>query len=131
MKNKRPYIKLTDLIIILLVISVSVASFVFIYLKTSEASSPATAEIRVNSQLVRTLELSSIRTPYEVTIEGNLPVTLDVSREGVRFIKAQCPDGLCMHSGLIEANESAACLPAGVSVKVVAQSTPEIDGIVG
>jgi len=128
---KRPYFKLTDLIVILLVIFVSASSFVFIHVKNQAVSAPAVAEIRVNSQVVKTIELTSVRTPYEITVEGNLPVTLEVSREGIRFIKAKCPDGLCMHSGLIEANESAACLPAGVSVKVLAQSEPEIDGVVG
>ncbi|MBQ7386022.1 MAG: NusG domain II-containing protein [Ruminococcus sp.] len=128
---KRPYFKLTDLIVILLVIFVSASSFVFIHVKNQAGSAPAVAEIRVNSQVVKTIELTSVRTPYEITVEGNLPVTLEVSREGIRFINAKCPDGLCMHSGLIEANESAACLPAGVSVKVMAQSEPEIDGVVG
>ena len=131
MKKKRPYFKLTDLIIILIVLVVSVSGFVFIYFKTTGNNSPAVAEIKVKSKLVKTIELTTVEAPYEITIEGNFPVTLEVSSEGVRFISSQCSDGLCIHSGLIEANESAACLPAGVSVKVTAQTESEIDGIVG
>lgn len=129
--KKRPYFKLTDLIIIIIVLLVSVSGFTFVYFKTSETYAPATAQIRVNTQLVKTIELSKIESPYEITVDGNFPVTLEVSCDGVRFIKSECPDGLCIHSGLIEANESAACLPAGVSVKVTAEDKAEIDGIAG
>lgn len=131
MKKKRPYFKPMDLIIISIVLLVSVSSFVFIYINASEGSTPAVAEIRVNAQLVKTIDLREVEAPYELTVEGKFPVTLEISNEGVRFINSECADGLCMHSGLIEANESAACLPAGISVKVISQSEPEIDGLVG
>ena len=131
MHKKRPYFKLTDLIIILIVLFVSVSSFVFIYLKTMGNNLPEVAQIKVNSQVVKTIELTEIETPYEITVEGNFPVTLEISREGVRFVNSECPDRLCINSGLIKANQSAACLPAGVSVRVMAETASEIDGIVG
>lgn len=129
--KKRPYFKTTDLIIIFIVLMVSVSSFVFLYFKLSGNASPSFAEIRVKNELVKTIELSETQKPYEIIIEGNFPVTLEISREGVRFVNSECPDGLCIHSGLIGANESAACLPAGVSVKVISESETKIDGIAG
>lgn len=131
MKNKRPYFKPADLLIILIIVSVSLSSFAFILHKTSKNEAPSIAQIRVNSKLTQTIDLKAIETPRVLTVEGNFPVTLEVSKEGVRFLESECPDGLCINSGLIKANMSAACLPAGVSVSVKGEVNAEVDSVVG
>lgn len=131
MKEKRPYFKISDLIIIMLVIIFSVTGFVLLALKRGTSSVPCKAEIRVNTRLIKTIDLKDVSEPYTLTVEGNFPVELEVSKEGVRFCDSQCPDKLCIHSGLIKSNSSAACLPAGVSVTVKGEGIPEVDGIVG
>lgn len=115
---------------VLLVLLVTAAGVLLIALRHS-GSNAATAEIRVNTRIMKTLDLSEVSEPYEISVEGNFPVVLEVSKEGVRFVSSQCPDKLCVHSGLIEANESAACLPAGVSVTVKGEGEPQVDGVVG
>lgn len=131
MNRIRPYFKKTDLIIIALVLLVSAASFIFLGLKIADNDTPAKAEIRVNTKLSETIDLTRVTEPYEVTVDGNFPVTLEISSDGVRFIESQCPDKLCIHSGLIKANQSAACLPAGVSVTVKGEGKTEVDTVVG
>lgn len=132
MLNKsRPYIKKADLLLVLLVLLVSAAGILLLVFKHIDNNTPTSAEIKVNAKLVKTIDLTEVSEPYELKVEGKLTVTLEVSREGVRFKESECPDKLCIHSGLIEAGGSAACLPAGVSVTVKGAETPEVDGVVG
>lgn len=131
MKKQRPYIRKTDLLMVFSVLAVSAAGFITLALSHSRESTASIAEIRVNTEVIETIDLTKAEKPYEITVEGNIPVTLEISREGVRFVSSACPDKLCIHSGLIEANESAACLPAGVSVAVKGEGEPEVDGVVG
>ena len=130
-KMKRPYFKKTDLLPICVVLIVAAAGAIFLISRELNEDVAETAEIRVNSDIIRTIDLKNITEAYEIEVNGNLNVTLGISRDGVRFINSECKDKLCVHSGLIEAHESAACLPAGVSVTVKGGNAPDIDGIVG
>lgn len=131
MKVSRPYFRKSDLIIVLLVVLTAVAGFIFLCFNLSTDSTPALARIKVNTKLYKEIDLTKVTDPYEIEVKGNFPVTIEVSSEGVRFISSDCPDKLCIHQGLIKSNESAACLPAGVSVTVKGQQTADIDGVVG
>lgn len=128
---KRPYFKKADLLPIFVVILVATIGVVFLIYNELRHDTPEIAEIRVNSEIIRTIDLKNVAEPYEISLEGNLKVTLEVSRDGVRFTDSQCKDKLCVHSGLIKAHESAACLPAGISVTVKGNTSSGIDGIVG
>ena len=131
MKGSRKYFRKPDILIILLVIITSVAGFVFMYFTLSSHSVAAAAEIRINTKLYDVIDLTKVNEPYEITVEGNFPVTLEVRPEGVRFIHSDCPDKLCIHQGLIKSGQSAACLPAGVSVSVKGQDKASIDAVAG
>lgn len=131
MKGSRKYFRKPDLLIIFLVIITSVMGFVFLYSTLSSDSVAATAEIRVNTRLYDVIDLTKVHEPYEITVEGKFPVTLEVSARGVRFIHSDCPDKLCIHQGLIESGRSAACLPAGVSVSVKGQDKASVDAVAG
>ncbi len=131
MKKNRPYFRKTDILIILLVLLISAGGIVHLVLSHYKKEAPSIAEIRINARLEKEIHLASVSEPYEIIVEGKIPVTLKVSKDGVQFIKSDCADGLCLHSGLIEANESAACLPAGVSVTVRSEGKTDIDAVVG
>lgn len=131
MSKTRPYFRKTDILIILLVLIISAGGVFHLVFSSADKSAPTVAEIRINTKLEKEINLTSVAEPYEIIVEGNFPVTLKVSKDGVQFLKSDCPDGLCIHSGLIEANESAACLPAGVSVTVRGESKADIDAVVG
>ncbi len=131
MKVSRPYFRKSDLIIVLLVVLTAVAGFIFLCLNFSSSTTPSLAQIKVNTKLYKEIDLTKVTDPYEIEVKGNFPVTIEVSSEGVRFISSDCPDKLCIHQGLIKSNESAACLPAGVSVTVKGQQNADVDGVVG
>ena len=109
---------------------VSAAGF-FMWGAFFSSKPPETAEIRINGKVYQTVNLSEITTPYEITIDGKVPVTLELSSEGVRFTDSLCKDKLCIHSGLIRSGQSAACLPAGVSVSVSGNAQSGVDAVVG
>lgn len=127
-KKSRPYFRVKDLFIILIVLITGIGGFFLIHLQSSDQT-PKNAEIRINNKIYRNISLSDIREPYEITVEGNSKVIIEVSSEGVRFKHSDCPDKLCIHSGLIVSGQSAACLPAGVSVKVTGNSENAVDAI--
>lgn len=131
MNKSRPFFRKTDLIAVLMVLSVFCGTIIFYSVNHSSQSHPAYAQIRVNSRLYKTVDLKGVSSPYELVVDGNFPVILEISSQGVRFISSSCPDKLCIHSGLITENRSAACLPAGVSVSVKGENSPSVDGIVG
>ncbi len=66
-----------------------------------------------------------------VTVEGNNGTVLSIEIAGgrVRVLDSNCPDQVCVHSGWLSKNgQTAACVPAGVSVRVVGGSQ-EVDGV--
>lgn len=54
------------------------------------------------------------------SIDADLPVTLEVKNNRVRFIHSVCPNHICEGYGWIGLEgEFAICLPAGVTVQIV------------
>ncbi len=65
-----------------------------------------------------------------VTVQGeqNIVLTLEIADGRVRVSASACPDQVCVHSGWLSHNgQVAACVPAGVSVRVVGE--PVVDGV--
>lgn len=75
----------------------------------------------------------SLHTPAVRTVEGKngISLTLEVADGCVRVRESGCPDQICVHSGwLSSAGQTAACVPAGVAVRVTGDST-EVDIVAG
>ena len=65
------------------------------------------------------------------TVEGKDDIVLSIEIDGgcVRVAHSDCPDQVCVHSGWLSKNgQTAACVPAGVSVRVVG-GIGEVDGV--
>lgn len=65
------------------------------------------------------------------TVEGDNSTVLSIEIDGgsVRVQSSSCLDQVCVHSGWLSKNgQTAACVPAGVSVRVVGGSQ-EVDGV--
>jgi len=74
-----------------------------------------------------TLPLSqdTVRT---VTGRDGITVTVEVKGGAVRFSHSDCPDKLCVHSGALkQTGAAAACVPAGVTLRVVGEG--EVDAV--
>ena len=61
---------------------------------------------------------------------GGIEVVVEVKNGAVRFAASGCPDQICVHSGwLTRAGETAACVPAGIALRVEG-GEPEADAVV-
>ncbi|MBQ9964046.1 MAG: NusG domain II-containing protein [Clostridia bacterium] len=65
-----------------------------------------------------------------VTVQGEQDIVLTVEIVGgrARVRESRCPDQVCVNSGWLSQNgQVAACVPAGVSVRIVGE--PVVDGV--
>ena len=67
----------------------------------------------------------STASPYEVTLPYTLTLgkqpqaVIQVERGRIRYLSAECPDGLCVKSGwLSQPGDTAACLPARTVIAI-------------
>ncbi len=79
------------------------------------------AVVTVTYGNIKYIEYIELEKEQLVAIDAKLPVHLQVMDGGICFIESVCPDHDCERFGVLSAEgEWAACLPAGVSVQVVA-----------
>lgn len=108
-----------------LIIFVSILSVVLIFLFIdfnfeNENGENKTAVIRVNGEIVQQIDLSSVKSSYDMYVEGSHNVYLTVYNDGVEFKKSDCADKVCINTGKItRVGSSAVCLPERVSVEIV------------
>lgn len=112
------FFKRTDIIIIIGILVVSVASW-GIYNHVF-AKDRVKAEIYYYSDLVKTVELS---TGEEMTfsVPQDENVVFRLYKDGtIAFVESDCPDKVCIHTGKLKtAGQFAACLPNGIVMKLV------------
>lgn len=73
----------------------------------------------------------SLSKPQILTIKGrqDMVVIVEVADDRVRVRSSDCPDQICVHSGWLSQNgQAAACVPAGISVRVIGEYS-EVDGV--
>lgn len=131
MAQERSFFKKSDIVIIL---SVLAAALLFLlWTSLGKDGSDAVAEIYVDGELFRTVDLSQVEEPYLLELDAQLHVVLEVSPGGIRFVESECRDKICVHTGRLTGQpDYAACLPARVAVKIVsAGKQAELDGIAG
>lgn len=78
------------------------------------------AEIRLDGQVVGEYDLAQLDQPLRLEIQGEYPLVLELSRDGVRVAETTCPGGDCMHMGTISAaGRQIICLPNRLVVTLV------------
>ena len=73
----------------------------------------------------------SLKTDQTLTLVGrdDMAITLEVKNGAVQFVASDCPHHLCVHTGALQqVGASAACVPAGITVRVIGQSG-EVDAV--
>ena len=97
---------------------VIICAAVLLFVLTSKKSGNI-AVVTYNGEIVAEIDLSKDDTYH---IDGDLPVTLEVADNKIRFVNPQCPDHICEGFGWIgQEYEYAICLPAKVSVQIKAR----------
>lgn len=127
------FFKKTDIIIIVCILAVGLAS----WLTYSHFSSGRSvlAEIYYRSELVKTVDLS--RGKEEVfSIPQDRNVIFHVFPDGrIQFEASDCPDKVCVNAGKLgTAGQFAACLPNEIVMKIVPKNgsnEDDIDMVIG
>ncbi len=121
-------IKWGDCVIIALVLALALAIGVPFYLRPSDH---LTCEILQNGAVVRTIPLTDA-VEETITIEGEtITNVIEITPGGVRFAESDCPDQVCVRSGLLtRAGQSAVCLPNRVIVRLTGAEAPAVDAVV-
>lgn len=86
-----------------------------------------TAEIFLDGELLRIVDLEAITEPVEIPVGGHNVVRAEPGR--VRMLSADCPDGLCVRMGWSSGpGKPIVCLPNRVTV-VVTGGAEERDAV--
>jgi hypothetical protein len=112
------FFKRTDIIIVLSILLISLAIWVFYGL--FYADTPVMAEIYYESRLVERVDLGK-NEDRVFTIPQNEHVVFRVFRDGsICFEESDCRDRICIRSGKLKTvGQSAACLPNKIILKIV------------
>lgn len=114
----KKFFKKTDIAVLLVIIAAAITGFLIYRSYVSDKS--AVAEIYYYSQLVETVELNTgeDRT-FSIPQDKNVVFHL-YPDGGIAFVESDCPDKICIHSGILRTpGQSAACLPNGIILKIV------------
>ncbi len=78
------------------------------------------AEIRVDGEVIETIDLSAIAEAVVISPETEPKVTIKAENGAIYFEHADCPDKLCISSGkLTRKGDTAVCLPAKTVITVL------------
>lgn len=123
MKVKKTFFRWGDGVIYFVLVSLCAALFL---LPVLQQNLPLTAVITVGGETVETIDLSAVEAPYTVQYAG---CTIRVEKGAIGFTHADCPDRLCVKTGMLRhAGSAAACVPNRVVVSLRAQ-TEAFDGV--
>ncbi len=96
-----------------------IGSGVFLLLGNIGVDRPV-AYIYQDGELIKTIDLDAVVTPYEFTVKSELGSnTVRVEHRSISIIEADCPDHLCIKQGSIE--DSAVpivCLPHRLVIQI-------------
>lgn len=86
-----------------------------------------TAEIWVDSQMVRQIPLAEAADEEIPLTEYGLNVSLVVKNHRIAFAESDCPDKICVHTGWISGEgQTAICLPNRVSIIITEGGTTAV-----
>ena len=89
------------------------------------------AAAQVDGATVWTCSPDAVTDPVRYTVEGEYPLTLEVTRDGVRVVEASCPGEDCRHTGLISrAGQQIVCLPNRTVITLQGEE-PAYDAVTG
>lgn len=78
------------------------------------------ATVTVDQEVVRTIQLDDVTTPYQFRVETAVGYnTIEVRPGAIEIIEADCPDQICVHQGAIDDGiEPIVCLPHKLVIRI-------------
>ncbi len=120
-------LKYGDFLVILAIVLIAVLFAVSFYQSNADEK---IAIVSQNNVVLDRIELNKISERYVINYYGEYPGIIEVNNGKIRFLKADCPDQVCVNTGWIDKpGQIAVCLPAGVIIKIEGVQT-DIDIIV-
>lgn len=117
-----------DMLVALVIITVALLGVVLL---PGRDGKNLTACVTVNGELVWSCPLDSLSEPISYTAEGEYPLTLEVSKDGVRVVESSCSGEDCRHTGLItKMGLQIVCLP-NRTVVTLKGNDPHYDAVTG
>lgn len=90
------------------------------------------ATVSRRGEILYTIDLDKVEKSYTITVDDRSPnVKIIVKHGEIGFAKADCPDKICVKTGMLsKPGQSAACLPAKIIIKLSGkapgQKTPDV-----
>lgn len=125
-KNRKPV--WGDALVALIIVAAALCSLLALPKTRGDG---LTALVTVNGSTVWSCSLAHAAEPIRYEVEGEYPLTLEVSDRGVRVVEASCPGEDCRHTGLIsKAGQQIICLPNRMVITLQG-GTPSYDAMTG
>ena len=117
-----------DLLVALVILALAVALAIFLFPRSEQA---LTVRVVQDGELILSCRLDDLDEPVQLSVEGLYPLTLELSREGVRVLETACPGEDCLHTGMIShSGRQIICLPNRLVVTLQGESSA-YDAIAG
>lgn len=98
-----------DLLVALVILILAAALAVPLFPRAEQA---LTVQVVLDGELILSRRLDDLDEPVRFPVEGAYPLTLELSREGVRVLETACPGEDCLRTGMIaRAGRQIICLP--------------------
>jgi hypothetical protein len=86
---------------------------------SQQTSNHRIAVITQNKNIIERIDLDEVSQPREIELGGSYTETIRVEKGRIRFVKADCPDKICVNTGwLEEPGDTAVCLPNRAVVRI-------------
>jgi len=106
-----------DILVLAVLIITAVIIAVIYYITAGRSSNGTVCEISVDGKIVQTVDLSG--PDCEFTLAQNPNIRFSVKNHAIAFIASDCPDKICVRTGYISHNgQTAACLPNLVIIRI-------------
>ncbi|NEZ76775.1 NusG domain II-containing protein [Clostridium botulinum] len=118
--------------IVSVLLALSVISIIF--LKFFVKSENAVAVIKQNGKIIEKVDLSKVKEKRQLKINYNDKDhkgynIIEIDKGSIRFIDADCPDKVCIKSGVLKKpGETAACLPHKLII-TIEKNDKEVDEV--
>ena len=115
-KVKNMKLKIGDCFILAAVIAMAIFTGAY-FLEKKE--SVAVAVVIQNGTVIERISLDELAKPHFVEVSDKYHNIIKADQDGIRFTEADCPDLVCVKTGLLtRPGQVAACLPSGLIIKI-------------
>lgn len=119
MKAKRSF-KKGDIVLVLIVGIIALISLLWGYSsREGNQSGQLNAVIIRDGQRMAEIDLNKLQEPQHVKFEDDLKITILAEKGQIKFLEADCPDQICVKTGLLtKQGDRAVCLPGKTIVMI-------------